>query len=117
MRLLKNHGRNILRLRLFLLSSSKQITVRKYINNLLKEAFMQLRFNFRAIFLTLILIALIVFSGCSKKSAETQTSGTNERPTLSNAEKAYEILQVQNAYIKHAYCILFPPQYIVYGIM
>jgi hypothetical protein len=72
---------------------------------------MQTRLNFPAIFLTLILVVLVIFSGCSKKSADTQTSGSNERPTISKAEQAFDMLQVQNTYSKHAYYHAYPQLY------
>ena len=46
-------------------------------------------------------VALIMFSGCSKKSAETQVSGAAERPVISDAERALAMLEVQNTFSKH----------------
>ena len=62
---------------------------------------MQTRFKFPAIFLTLFLGVMVIFSGCSKKSADTQTSGSGERPTISAAERALAMLEVQNTFSKH----------------
>lgn len=62
---------------------------------------METRFKFIATFLILILIILVIFNGCSKKSSDVQTSGSGERPTISAAERALAMLEVQNTFSKH----------------
>jgi len=48
-------------------------------------------------------IALGMFWGCSKQSAENKTSDSSARPTISDAERALAMLQVQNSMSKHMY--------------
>ena len=64
---------------------------------------MQTRFRFPAVFLTLVLIVVVIFSGCSKKSSDTQTSGSGDRPTISEGARALAMMEVQNTFSKHAY--------------
>jgi hypothetical protein len=64
---------------------------------------MKTRVDYLIIFFVGIAIVLTMFSGCAKKSSDTQTSGSVERPTISTADRAMATIEVQNAYSKHAY--------------
>jgi hypothetical protein len=58
-----------------------------------------------------IAVMATMFCGCSKQPASTQNLDASGRPVLSNAEKAYEMLEVQNTYSKHAYYHAYPQLY------
>jgi len=64
---------------------------------------MKSRVRYLTILFAGIAIALTMFWGCTKKPADTQTSGSVERPTISTADRAMAAIEVQNAYSKHAY--------------
>ncbi len=57
--------------------------------------------RYLTIFFSVAVIALIMFWGCSQKSAEPQSSGSAERQTISTAERALAMLEVQNTFSKH----------------
>jgi hypothetical protein len=63
------------------------------------------------ILFSVLLFLAFIFTGCSKQPSENKATGTTERPTLSKAEMAYEALQVQNTYSKHAYYHSLPQLY------
>jgi len=50
-----------------------------------------------------IAIALAMFWGCSKQSADNKTLDLSGRPTISAGERALAVIEVQNAFSKHAY--------------
>jgi hypothetical protein len=58
-----------------------------------------------------VLLVSVMIMGCSTQSAENKATGASEKPTLSKAEMAYEALQVQNTYSKHAYYHSLPQLY------
>jgi hypothetical protein len=64
------------------------------------------------IFLLAVIALVVAMSwGCSNQSAKTQNLDASGRPVLTNAEKAYDMLQVQNTYSKHAYYHAYPQLY------
>jgi len=64
---------------------------------------MKTKIGYFTILLAGIAIALTMSWGCTEKSADTLTSGSGGRPTISTADRAMATLEVQNAYSKHAY--------------
>lgn len=62
-------------------------------------------------FFSVVAIALTIFWGCSQQSAVNETLDSSGRPTISVAERAFEMLQVQNVYSKHAYYHAYPHLY------
>jgi hypothetical protein len=72
---------------------------------------MEKRIRFAGVLFTGIFIASMIFWGCSKQSSEDKTTESSQRPTLTKAEMAYEALQVQNTYSKHAYYHAIPQLY------
>jgi hypothetical protein len=72
---------------------------------------METKVRCSTILFSLIFILTCMFWGCSQKPAENKAATTSERPALSKAEMAYEALQVQNTYSKHAYYHAIPQLY------
>jgi hypothetical protein len=72
---------------------------------------MERKVRHTTVLFSVVFIIAFMCCGCSQKPAENKAVSTSERPTLSKAEMAYEALQVQNTYSKHAYYHSLPQLY------
>jgi len=61
------------------------------------------RVHFTKFFLILTIIVPFIFSGCTKKASDTKASASGARPTISEGERGYAMMEVQNTFSKHAY--------------
>ena len=64
---------------------------------------MKTRIGHQVVYLACMMIILCCFWGCSEQQTENADKTSSARPTISDAERALAMLEVQNTYSKHAY--------------
>ena len=64
---------------------------------------MKIKVRYLTVFFSALAIASIIFWGCSEQPAVNETLDSSGRPTISDAERALAMLEVQNAFSKHAF--------------
>jgi len=61
------------------------------------------KIGYPTIFILVVAVTLAMLYGCSKQSAVNETVDSSGRPTISAGDRALAVIEVQNAFSKHAY--------------